>query len=130
MATISFDEIIKDLKQKKYHPIYLLMGDEAYFIDEITNYITANVLTEEEKSFNFTVLYGKDTDVAGIINAAKRFPMMSEYQVIIVKEAQEASSRKGHANARSRTSKGGRSRRSISKAARPARRSRPATRPW
>ena len=89
MATISYDEIFKDLKLGKYYPIYLLMGDEAYFIDEITEIIAGKILTEEEKSFNYTVFYGKDTDAVSVINAAKRFPMMSKYQVIIVKEAQD-----------------------------------------
>ena len=65
------------------------MGEEPYYIDLITNYISENVLKEEEKAFNQTVLYGKDCDAAAIINAAKRFPMMAPYQVVIIKEAQE-----------------------------------------
>lgn len=84
----SNDDILKELKSGKYRPIYYLMGEESYFIDKITNYITDNILTETEKEFNFTVMYGMDTDVATIINAAKRYPMMSKYQVVIVKEAQ------------------------------------------
>ena len=64
------------------------MGEESYYIDLIADYITENVLTETEKEFNLTVVYGADVDVATVINAAKRYPMMSEYQVVVVKEAQ------------------------------------------
>jgi DNA polymerase-3 subunit delta len=83
------EEILKELKSRKYRPVYFLMGEEPYFIDLITDYIQENVLTTEEKAFNQVILYGKDTDVPGIINAARRFPMMSNHQVVIVKEAQE-----------------------------------------
>ena len=85
---ITYEEIARDLKNRVYKPVYYLMGEESYYIDRISDYIAQTVLTEEEKEFNQTVLYGADTDVATIINAAKRYPMMSEYQVIIVKEAQ------------------------------------------
>jgi DNA polymerase-3 subunit delta len=85
---MEFEQVLTDLKNKKYKPIYFLTGDEPYFIDEITNYITENVLPESERSFNQTIFYGKDTAVADIINTAKRFPMMSEYQVVVVREAQ------------------------------------------
>jgi DNA polymerase-3 subunit delta len=82
------DEILKELKSGKYRPIYYLMGEESYYIDQIADYISDNILNEIEKEFNLTVIYGIDTDVATIINAAKRYPMMSERQVVIVKEAQ------------------------------------------
>lgn len=85
---LTCDEIIKELKAKHYRPIYYLMGEEPYYIDLITDYITDNILSEEEKEFNLTVVYGADTDVATIVNAAKRYPMMSEFQVVVVKEAQ------------------------------------------
>ncbi len=85
---MTFEQILQELKQKVYRPIYFLMGDEGYFIDQITNYIVNNVLTEEEKGFNQTILYGKDVDTTEIIHAARRFPMMSQHQVIVVKEAQ------------------------------------------
>lgn len=85
---MKFDQIMSDLRNKKYAPIYFLMGEEAYYIDEISDYIAANVLTETEKVFNQTVIYGKDTDIGTVINAAKRFPMMANNQVIIVREAQ------------------------------------------
>ena len=85
---VSYEEIARDLKNRKYKPVYYLMGEESYYIDKISEYILQTVLTEEEKEFNLTVMYGADTDIANIINAAKRYPMMSEYQVVIVKEAQ------------------------------------------
>jgi DNA polymerase-3 subunit delta len=86
---MTFDAIIKDLKNKIYHPVYFLQGDEPYYIDVISDYIEKNVLDDNEKEFNQTVLYGKDVDVATIISYSKRFPMMSNYQVIIIKEAQD-----------------------------------------
>ena len=85
---MTFEEICKELKNKVYRPVYFLMGEEPYFIDQISDYITSHVLDESEKTFNQTILYGKDTDIATVINAAKRFPMMSERQVVIVREAQ------------------------------------------
>jgi len=85
---MTFEQIISDLKNKVYHPVYFLMGEEPYFIDEISNYIAGNVLTEAEKEFNQTILYGRDIDVDTIISEAKRFPMMANYQVVIIKEAQ------------------------------------------
>jgi DNA polymerase III subunit delta len=87
--TLSYDSLIADLKKKNYKPVYFFTGTEPYFLDLATNFILDNVLTEEEKAFNLTVFYGKDSDVPSIINAAKRFPMMSKYQLIIVREAQE-----------------------------------------
>lgn len=85
---ITCDDILKELKAKQYRPVYYLMGEEAYYIDLIADYIADNVLTDTEKEFNQTVVYGADVDIATVINAAKRYPMMSEYQVVIVKEAQ------------------------------------------
>lgn len=82
-------EIIKDIKARKFKPVYLLHGEEAYYIDLVSNYIEENLLSEAEKGFNQTVLYGKDTDMTAVLNAAKRYPMMAEYQVVIIKEAQE-----------------------------------------
>ena len=84
-----FDEILKELKNKIYRPIYFLMGDEGYYIDQVTDYIAKHILTDAEKTFNQTMFYGKDADVHTIINASRRFPMMANHQVIIVKEAQE-----------------------------------------
>ena len=85
---LSCDDILKELRAKQYRPVYYLMGEESYYIDLIADYITDNVLSETEKEFNLTVVYGADVDIATVINAAKRYPMMSEYQVVIVKEAQ------------------------------------------
>ncbi len=84
----AYAEIISDLKKKIFKPVYFLTGDESYYIDKIADYIADFVLEESEKSFNQSMLYGKDVDVPAVINAARRFPMMSNYQVIIVKEAQ------------------------------------------
>lgn len=85
---MTFENIIENLKNKVYHPIYFLQGEEPYYIDEISNFIAQHVLDENEKEFNQTVLYGKETNVPGILECAKRFPMMSNYQVVIIKEAQ------------------------------------------
>ncbi len=81
--------IIKDLKARKFKPLYLLQGEEPYYIDQVVEYMENNILSAAERGFNQTVLYGKDTDMATILNAAKRYPMMAEYQLIIVKEAQD-----------------------------------------
>ena len=85
---LTCDDILKELRAKQYRPVYYLMGEEDYYIDLIAGYIEANVLTDEEKEFNQTVVYGADVDIATIINAAKRYPMMAEHQVVIVREAQ------------------------------------------
>jgi DNA polymerase-3 subunit delta len=84
-----FEEIIADLRKKIYHPVYFLMGEEPYYLDQISNYIEENVLNEAEKGFNQTVVYGRDTSLAELVGMARRFPMMANYQVIIVKEAQD-----------------------------------------
>lgn len=84
-------KIVNDIKSKNYKPIYFLCGEETYYIDRISDLIESSVLTEDEKSFNQVVLYGRDTTVEEIVSTAKRFPMMSDYQVVIVKEAQNLS---------------------------------------
>lgn len=84
-------QIVKDIKEGKIKPIYFLMGEEPYYIDAVSDFIEANVLTEEEKGFNQIVLYGRDISVDDIVSNAKRFPMMAERQVVIVKEAQDLS---------------------------------------
>lgn len=83
-----YEEIARELKNRIYKPVYYLMGEESYYIDRISEYIAQTVLNENEKEFNQTIVYGADTDIATVINAAKRYPMMSKYQVVIVKEAQ------------------------------------------
>jgi DNA polymerase-3 subunit delta len=87
--SVSFENILLDLKNRIYSPVYFLYGEESYFIDGISDYIEENVLSEIEKEFNQTIIYGKDTDIPTIISYARRFPMMSNYQVILVKEAQD-----------------------------------------
>ncbi len=85
------NQIVEEIKSKNTKPIYFLMGEEAYYIDKISDFIENNILSEEEKGFNQMVLYGRDVTVDDIIANAKRFPMMSEKQVVIVKEAQDLS---------------------------------------
>lgn len=84
-------EIVAEINKGNPKPIYFLMGEEPYYIDRISQYIAENVLTDDEKGFNQMVLYGKDTTVDEVVANAKRFPMMAEYQVVIVKEAQHLS---------------------------------------
>jgi DNA polymerase-3 subunit delta len=86
------DEVVKivnDIKSGNIKPIYFLMGEEPYYIDKLSDYIEKNVLSEEEKGFNQTVLYGRDVAIEDIVSTAKRYPMMAERQVVIVKEAQD-----------------------------------------
>jgi DNA polymerase-3 subunit delta len=85
----SAKKILNDLKAGKYAPVYLLQGEEPFYIDLISNYIENNTLSESERSFNQVVLYGKDAPVSVILNNARRFPMMAERQVVIVREAQD-----------------------------------------
>lgn len=84
-------KIVSDIKNGNVKPVYFLMGEEPYYIDKISEFIEENVLAEEEKGFNQMVLYGRDVEIGEIIDNAKRFPMMAERQVIIVKEAQDLS---------------------------------------
>lgn len=84
----TFDEIMSDLRKRIFKPVYFLAGDEPYYIDLITDFISEKVLSESEKPFNHLVLYGEETTISSIIESARRFPMMSSHQVVIVKEAQ------------------------------------------
>src|SRR6187402_2073344 len=84
-------KIVNDIKAGNIQPIYFLMGEEPYYIDKLSEYIEKNVLSEEEKGFNQTVLYGRDVSIEDIVSTAKRYPMMADRQVVIVKEAQELS---------------------------------------
>ncbi len=84
-------KIVSDINNGNIKPIYFLMGEEPYYIDKISEYIENNILAEEEKGFNQMVLYGRDVTIEEIIDNAKRFPMMAEKQVVIVKEAQDLS---------------------------------------
>lgn len=85
---VTFESISKELKNKIYHPVYFFTGDESFYIDKLTKYFEENILDEMEKDFNFTVFYGLDSNVDDIIGTCKRFPMMAECQVVIIKEAQ------------------------------------------
>lgn len=86
------EEILKitnDIKNGLIKPIYFLMGEEPYYIDKLTEFIENNILSEEEKGFNQMIMYGRDVTIEDIVGAAKRYPMMAERQVIVVREAQD-----------------------------------------
>ncbi len=83
--------IVSKIKSKVYSPIYFLMGEETFYIDHITNLLQDQILSEEEKSFNQTILYGKDTSITELVSLCKRYPINSEYQTVFLKEAQDLS---------------------------------------
>ncbi|MCH4823518.1 DNA polymerase III subunit delta [Gramella lutea] len=83
--------IVTDIQKGNIKPIYFLMGEEPYYIDRISDFIAENVLSDEERGFNQMVIYGRDTNIDDIVSNAKRYPMMAEKQVVIVKEAQDLS---------------------------------------
>ena len=92
-SSVTFDAVMRDLKSEKYAPVYILMGDEAYYIDKISGYIEQNVLREDERDFNQTVVFGSDVTAAQIADLAKGYPVMpSLHRVVIVKEAQNLKS--------------------------------------
>ena len=84
-----FNKIYKDLKSGNYAMVYFLQGEEPYYIDAISSYIEKNALEESQKGFNQMVLYGRDIGIGDVINNARRYPMMSERQVVLIKEAQD-----------------------------------------
>ena len=84
----TFDEIYREIKQRKFVPVYAFMGEEPFFIDKLTELLMNVVLTETERDFNQLVFYGLETDAVSVIDAARRFPMMADYQLIVVREAQ------------------------------------------
>jgi len=86
---LTYEAIIKDLEAKKYSPIYLLHGDEPYYIDKISSYIEKKVLNPGEQSFNQAVLYGKDTEFKTVVDEARQYPMMASHRVVVIKEAQD-----------------------------------------
>ncbi|MBX2816133.1 MAG: DNA polymerase III subunit delta [Saprospiraceae bacterium] len=86
---ITFSSLMKDLKQGSYKPVYFLHGDEPYYLDQIVHFFENKVLSEAEKAFNLSILYGRDVSHIQVVDQATRFPMMSEYQVVIIKEAQD-----------------------------------------
>lgn len=87
-AGITYEDIVRQVRDHDFKPIYCLMGEEPYYIDRIADYIVQQALTEDERDFNLTVLYGTQTTAEEVINAAKRYPMMAERQVVVVREAQ------------------------------------------
>lgn len=88
----TYDLVMRNLKAGKYVPIYILMGDESYYIDKISDYIAENVLQPEELDFNLSVVYGADVTTQQVVDMAKEYPLMSERRVVIVKEAQNLNS--------------------------------------
>ena len=85
---MGYNSIMKDLKERRFAPIYLLMGEESFYIDRLADYMAEHILQPEEQDFNQSVVFGSDITAAQLADMARRYPMMSEYQVIIVKEAQ------------------------------------------
>ena len=86
---MTYDAILKEVKSRKFRPVYLLHGAEPYFIDQLSDAIEAHVLEEHERAFNQTILYGRETDYLQVLDAARRFPMMAARQLVILREAQE-----------------------------------------
>jgi DNA polymerase III subunit delta len=86
---MTFNEVIDSIKKRQFKPVYFLHGVEPYYIDQIVDLAATTILSEGERDFNQTILYAKDTQPLTVVDAALRLPMMSEYQVVIVKEAQE-----------------------------------------
>ncbi len=89
---MTYEEILRDIQAKRFTPVYFLHGEEPFFIDQIADAVEANALSEGEKSFNQTVLYGKDMDHLTLLDTLRRYPMMAERQVVILREAQEMKS--------------------------------------
>ncbi|MCR5158975.1 MAG: DNA polymerase III subunit delta [Prevotella sp.] len=85
---VTFDSIMRDLKARKFAPVYYLHGEESYYIDKICDYVAEHALAPEERDFNQTILFGSDVTASQVADAARRYPMMAERQVVIVKEAQ------------------------------------------
>jgi DNA polymerase-3 subunit delta len=89
---MSVEKVIQSWKKNEFKPIYWIEGEEDYYIDFLMNYAENNILSESESSFNLSIFYGKDADWTNVINACKRYPMFSEKQVVLLKEAQQMSS--------------------------------------
>ncbi len=89
MAAKTFEGMIRDIREKRVFPVYFLMGEETFYIDVISDFLEEHLLGEAEREFDLTVLYGKDTDVNGIVGSAKRYPMVGTQHLVIVKEAQQ-----------------------------------------
>lgn len=89
---MTYDAVIKDLRNKKYAPVYFLTGDEPFYIDRLTDFIEHNILNEAEKAFNQIVIYGKEAEFKSIVDECRQYPMMASRRVVIIKEAQDMSS--------------------------------------
>ncbi len=87
MFAKNYQQVLKDVRNKVLYPVYFLMGEEAFYIDVIADFIEDQVLTDTEKEFNLSILYGKDTDIPTILSVAKRYPMMASHNIVIIKEA-------------------------------------------
>ena len=87
-ATITYEQIMRNMKERQFAPVYILMGDESYFIDKICDYLTENVLKPEERDFNQVVLFGADVNAAQVADQCKGYPMMADRRVVVLKEAQ------------------------------------------
>ncbi|MBR5102740.1 MAG: DNA polymerase III subunit delta [Muribaculaceae bacterium] len=85
---ITYFGLYNEIKNKQFRPIYVLHGEEAYYIDQLMDLIVDTALTEDERDFNLTIAYGLDADIKALIGACKRYPVMSEYQVVVLREAQ------------------------------------------
>src|SRR6476660_3167744 len=85
---MSLEKILTDLKKRNFKPVYWLEGEEEYFIDQVINYAEKKILSEDEAGFNLSVFYGRDVNWAELINTCRKYPMFSELQVVILKEAQ------------------------------------------
>ncbi len=92
--TSTYYQLVKDFQKRSFVNIYLLYGDEPYYIDELSDYLTEHVLTDVEKEFNQTILYGRDSTAAQVINCSKQFPMVGEMQLVVLREAQDMDSKK------------------------------------
>lgn len=91
-TTATYEQLLSSFKKREFRPVYFFMGEESYYIDKLADYLIEHVVSEENKSFDQTVVYGKDVDIDSVINLAKRYPMMSEKQLVLVKEAQHLKS--------------------------------------
>lgn len=85
---MDYRDLIQDIKARKFKPVYLLHGEESYYIDRIAEYMEQTILTEEQKDFNFTVFYGKDSHPQQVMDACMRYPMFADFNLVILKEAQ------------------------------------------
>ena len=88
-SVAQFERLSADIAARRFAPVYLLMGDESYFIDALCDRLASTILGEAERSFNQIVLYGRDTEPGQVINFCRQMPMMGQYQVVILKEAQQ-----------------------------------------